>query len=142
MIHSTSSGEISTSSDKNREELRESMPVKLVLIIGVILVLVVFVMAGIMIMTGSKREARDAEIEKHGVAASARILSIVDTGSRYNNNPEVILKLEVRPDKGTPFPAEIRTVISVVDLSGYQPGVMLRVKYDPADTAQVIILGK
>jgi len=118
------------------------MPVKLVLIIGVILVLVVFVLAGIMIMAGSKREAGDARIEKHGVGAPARILSIADTGSRYNNNPEVILKLEVRPEKGTPFPAEVRTVVSVVDLSGYQPGVMLKVKYDPADTGKVIILGK
>jgi hypothetical protein len=118
------------------------MPVKLVLIIGVILVLVVFVLAGIMIMTGSKREARDARIEKHGVGAPAQILSIVDTGSRYNNNPEVILKLEVRPEKGTPFPAEVRTVVSMVDLPGYQPGVMLRVKYDPDNTANVVILGK
>jgi hypothetical protein len=128
--------------DKIRKERRVRMPVKLILIIGVILVLVVFIIAGIMIMAGSKKDARDAEIEKNGVGAPAQILSIVDTGSRYNNNPEVILKLEVRPEKGAPFPAEVRTVISVVDLSGYQPGVMLKVKYDPADTAKVIILGR
>jgi len=116
--------------------------VKAVLIIGLILALAILVMAGLLLLSQSRKGSAEEEIRLHGADGTARIISLVDTGSRYNYNPEVIVKMEVRPEKGTPFQAEVRTVIPMVDLPGYQPGTLLRVKYDPGDTSRVVILGR
>lgn len=118
------------------------MPVKTMLIIGAVLILVMIVVMGYAVLSQSKKQAAQDEILQRGEEASARIVSVTDTGSRYNNNPEVIMKLEVQPEKGSPFPAEVRTVISMVDLPGYQTGATLRVKFDPAHRDSVVIVGR
>jgi hypothetical protein len=87
-----------------------------------------------------KRQSRDKALERVGVLAAATILDLTDTGSRYNKNPEVRLKLEIRPQNGDPYIAEVRTVISVVELPKYQPGATLRVKYDPENPSTVAII--
>jgi hypothetical protein len=118
------------------------MSVKTMLIIGAVLILVMAVAMGYAFLSHSRNQAAEDGILQRGETANARIVSVTDTGSRYNNNPEVIIRLEVQPEKGSPFPAEVRTVVGVVDLQGYQAGSTLKVKYDPLNRAHVVIVGR
>ncbi len=78
-----------------------------------------------------KRHYQNKWLHENGSAASARVMAVHDTGRRYNYNPQIRLELEVEPEDGAPFNAEIILVVSPVHLSGIQPGAMLNVKYDP-----------
>ncbi len=107
-----------------------------VVVVGVILV--VFTM-----MRAVGRNRRDPSVlGKDEVAAAAKILNITDTGSRLNYNPIVRLRVEVSPDIGAPFQAEVKTVVSVVDLPAFQPGAVVRAKYKPNRPSSLVIIGR
>jgi hypothetical protein len=116
------------------------MNIKIIFIFGIALALLVSVMTALVIRLGSRNQKDDSIIKKDEVIASARILDIIDTGSRYNYNPVVKLKLKIQPENGIPFEAEIRTVISVVDLPMYQSNAVVRVKYKPTSPSDAVIL--
>jgi hypothetical protein len=75
-----------------------------------------------------------------GTPAKARILKIRDTGGRLNSNPSIEFQLEVQPIGGSSFTATTRAIISTVDLSRFQPGANIDVKYDPADHGSVAVV--
>jgi len=78
-----------------------------------------------------------------GAPARARILSIADTGVRLNNNPQILMTLEVTPDGGygPPYQTQTKAVVSFVHLPQYQPGARLRVKYDQQNPMVVAVEG-
>ena|SRR5262245_21150651 len=87
------------------------------------------------------RESR--KLLQTGSPARAKILALADTGVRLNDNPQVLLTLEVTPDGGFqgPYQAQTKAVISFVHLPQYQPGARLRVKFDPQNPANVAVEG-
>jgi uncharacterized protein DUF3592 len=77
-----------------------------------------------------------------GSSARAKILALADTGVRLNDNPQVLLTLEVTPDSGYgAYQTQTKAVISFVHLPQYQPGARLRVKYDPQNPMVVAVEG-
>lgn len=80
-----------------------------------------------------------ARLLEHGVAATASVLEIIDTGDRMNKNPVVRVRLTVRGADGTEFPAEVETVASAVRLQTLKPGARLVVRYDAAHRERVAI---
>lgn len=77
---------------------------------------------------------RESWIERHGVAAPAKILSLHDTGSRYNDDVVVRFRVEVRPlGDGAPFKAEFTVPVSSIDAIHMQVGSPIRVKYLRSD---------
>ena len=88
------------------------------------------------------RHFKTQHILKQGIAATAVIKAVTDTGNRYNNNPQIKLTLEVTPKDGKPYLAELITVVSVVDLSRLQPGAIINIKYDPEQPTHVALAGK
>jgi Protein of unknown function (DUF3592) len=78
-----------------------------------------------------------------GSPARARILSVSDTGVRLNDNPQVLMTLEVTPDGGfqPAYQTQTKAVVSFVHLPQYQPGARLRVKYDPQNPMVVAVEG-
>jgi 3D (Asp-Asp-Asp) domain-containing protein len=78
-------------------------------------------------------------IMQNGQAAQAMILNMWDTGVSINDNPRTGMTIEVRPANGAPFQDEVKQVISRLQTSQYQPGQMLEVKYDPANSKKVVI---
>lgn len=74
-----------------------------------------------------------------GVAATARVLEVIDTGDRENKNPVVRVRLSVRASDGTEFPAEVKTVASAVRLQTLKAGAQLAVRYDAAQRDRVAI---
>lgn len=75
----------------------------------------------------------------YGSPAVARIVALVDTGTRINEKPLVRIRLEVHPPGQQPFTAEVSQTLSIVDIPAYQPGKVFDVKYIPGTTDVAII---
>jgi len=101
----------------------------------------IFLIIGIALGPGLYKDWQQKKVLESGIEAPATIVDIVDTGNRYNDNPEVRIILEVEPEGGEPYTAEQNTVMSPVDLVKFKPGQSVRVKYDPGKPSLVAIMG-
>ena len=82
---------------------------------------------------------RRDQLIKNGLPADATILQIDPTGSTHNSQPEVRIKLQVRPVGAEPYTAETVMVINPVYLVNYRPGTQAHVRYDKDDRTKVVI---
>lgn len=73
-----------------------------------------------------------------GMAGTAEVLSIADTGALINYDPVVKLKLRVQPAFGASFDTEIETVVSKVAIP--RQGDKVNIKYNPGNTSELIIV--
>ena len=77
-------------------------------------------------------------LQQTGVAGKARIVAAWDTGIWVDNNPVIGMQVEVHPKQGEPWRAVIRkTLISKQDVLFFQPGQIVRVRFDPKDHSRV-----
>lgn len=83
---------------------------------------------------------RTSQVLKNGIAAEARITEISDTGRRHNDNPVVRIKMMINDPQGRQFPAEVKTVISPVDMTKAREGSLISVKYLPDKPDNVAIV--
>lgn len=74
---------------------------------------------------------RQAAALQKGVPAKAEVLKITQTGTYVNQNPQVKLTLKVMPMNHPAFEVTVEKLVNLVDLSSYQPGAQLNVKYLP-----------
>jgi hypothetical protein len=80
----------------------------------------------------------EKSLQRVGVPAQAEILSIAESGLSVNDNPVVVLEVEVKPAGQPAFRATIkRTLISRLEVPQFQPGRVIPVRYDPRDPSQV-----
>lgn len=77
---------------------------------------------------------------REGEEADAVLLNIEQTGLFINNRPQIKLQVQVHPPSGRNFVSEVREVLSLIDLSQLRIGSNLKVKYNPANTKEVIVL--
>ena len=74
-----------------------------------------------------------------GVDAEAEVLGVEDTGMMINTNPVVRLKLKVTPAAGgAAFETTGDSVVSKIGIP--RIGDRIRLKYDPADPSQIIVM--
>lgn len=99
----------------------------------------VFLFAGIMLFSFLGPECARDELLKTGVAAKGVILGIEDTGNRFNDQPQVILKVRVEPEGADPYETETKMIISPVYLPQFQPGARVNLKYDPAERTKIAV---
>ncbi|MCR4284960.1 MAG: hypothetical protein NUV97_02850 [archaeon] len=81
----------------------------------------------------------EKKLLNEGIEASAEIINVVDTGNRYNSNLGVVILLKVKPAEEEPFLAEIKTVLSAVEISQLTQGSMVQVLYSLSDKTQVML---
>ncbi|HZH63955.1 MAG TPA: DUF3592 domain-containing protein [Flavisolibacter sp.] len=79
-------------------------------------------------------------LSREGVEAQAVLLNMEQTGVYVNNRPQVKLQVQVHPLTGRNFVSEVREVLSLIDLSQLRIGTTLKVKYNPANTKEVMVL--
>ncbi|HVF81040.1 MAG TPA: hypothetical protein VM884_03865 [Flavisolibacter sp.] len=77
---------------------------------------------------------------REGLEANAVLLNMEQTGVYVNNQPQIKLQVQVHPLTGRNFVSETRAVLTLIDLSQLRIGGMLKVKYNPANTKEVIVL--
>lgn len=75
--------------------------------------------------------ALNRRIQRSGRAATARIVSVGETGTTINDRPLLIFTLEVTPVDGSPFQAQTEKVVGYAQLAQMQPGATVNVHYDP-----------
>lgn len=79
------------------------------------------------------------QLIKTGIQAPAQIANIQPTGSTYNDQPQVILTVNVQPMQGAAFTAKAKMVIHPINIPHFQPGARVTVYYNPNDKTNVAI---
>lgn len=73
-----------------------------------------------------------------GMAGTAEVLSIADTGTLINYDPVVKMKLRVQPAFGVSFDTEVETIVSKIAIP--RQGDKVNIKYNPGNTSELIIV--
>jgi hypothetical protein len=68
-----------------------------------------------------------------GTQGEATILSLEDTGMRINDNPRVMMRLEIRMPFGAPYQITKTVTIPIIRLSQVQVGSVVPVMVDMSD---------
>ncbi len=76
-------------------------------------------------------------IQEKGRPARARLMKFWDTGTTINMDPMVGMLVEVTPPDGPPFQAEIKTLVSRLEVGRLRPDASLYVHYNPDDPTKV-----
>ncbi len=80
---------------------------------------------------------------KNGIPAEAAILSLEEAMDgamvTVNNNPFVKLKLEIKPHNKEPYTADVKTLVSRLDIPKLQPGTTLPILIDQEDPENIRI---
>lgn len=91
--------------------------------------------------SGLRQQWRDRRIWNRGQVAPAVIISFEPTGRRRRNCPEIRLQVQVAPQGGRRFIAELFEVLSFFDISTLHTGSQVQVKYDPRHHTDVVLAG-
>ena len=86
-----------------------------------------------------KRQAATAKLMQTGEAAQGQILSIQETGTRINDQPEVAVALMVMRPGQAPYQVQTTVVVSMLMIPRLQPGMTVPVKVDPMNPQSVAI---
>lgn len=115
------------------------MPILFVVVFTAVMVAVGIVIYKVFFSSRKKKAALLAA----GEDAEATILAVADTGVTLQNGLyfQVQFDLEVQPAAGAAFRASVKDYVSRVSIAQYQPGVKVRVKYNPQNPAEVAITG-
>jgi hypothetical protein len=81
------------------------------------------------------------KLQKSGVAATAQILEVSDTGTTLNNNPQVKILMEVKSPYGELYKVETKVVVSRINPFVYHPGMTVPVIIDP-NNKNLIVIGE
>jgi len=84
------------------------------------------------------RSIADEGVRRRGRDAPADVVAVRKTGLFVNEDPQVVLKLRVRPPDGAPYEASLKSLVSQVAIP--RAGDRVAVRYDPANRARVALL--
>ena len=76
---------------------------------------------------------------QNGIPAKAKIVGVQQTGVMLNHQPQIAFELEVQPPGMTPYRAQAKAVIPMVNIPQFQPGAQVPIKIHPADPTQVVL---
>lgn len=107
---------------------------------NIVLIVILAVVLGVTVVPIVWNHFKKASVISTGVEAVARIVSVTDTGKRFNTNPVVTIKLTVTAQDGKEFEAVTTGPVSPVKLAVYKEGTEVRVKYDPEKKEKVAII--
>jgi hypothetical protein len=104
------------------------------------LVILAALLAGCAMVDRMSGVAETKRLQASGVAASARVVEIWDTGITVNQDPVIGMKVEVTRADGSTYSATIpKSLISRLDVPRFQPGAVVDVRIDPQDPAKVAL---
>lgn len=86
----------------------------------------------------AKKYADYGNLNQTGMPATAEVVSIADTGMLINYNPVVKMQLKVTPQFGPGFETTVETAVSKIAIP--RVGDKINIKYNPANTAEVLVV--
>ncbi len=84
---------------------------------------------------------RHNRLRASGETAEATIIGLQETGMRVNRQPRVKITLSVRPSMRPAYEAVTHKIISYFEISQYQPGAVMEIKFDSNNPQSVVIIG-
>lgn len=102
-----------------------------------ILIIVAIVLAAALILLNKMRPAIFA---KNALEADAVILNNHLTGICIKNELQAIIQLQVHPERGKSFVSDIKEMVSPTDYPLLQPGAKIRVRYNPRNRKELLII--
>ncbi len=76
----------------------------------------------------------NADLLNYGLPTQATILKMWQTGTVFNNNPQIGLHLQIQsPDDGSIYDVETKVVLPQFMVAKFQEGATVPVKVDPND---------
>src|SRR6185436_8552579 len=100
------------------------------IVMGLVGILITVFVVWKVVMPIFQRQAQAQKLLQTGIPAQARVLTLMNTGTLVNNNPQVALGLEVHPDGRPPYQTQLITIIDMLAVSRVQPGATVRVRFD------------
>jgi len=79
-------------------------------------------------------------LRTEGVEAPAKILEVVQTRSRFNEDWVFELELEVHPEGGKPYWAKVSQPFSVIHVPNLRQGGAATVRFDRADPQKIVVM--
>ena len=76
-------------------------------------------------------------LKKEGITCTAEVLSVEDLRETINNNPRVKMTLLVKPEGKEEFEAEVKMVVSRVNIP--RRGDIVTVHYNPKDKTDIAV---
>lgn len=110
-------------------------------IVAIVFILIVIAIVAFSGLPMIRAHFRTERIVAHGENATARVLSLRDTGTRVNGQPLTDIEVEVQPPGGAAFRSTAQAVVTAVNAPTVQPGRVLNVRFFPEDHSRVVILG-
>lgn len=107
-------------------------------------VLITIILAALAISVGPelRRSLQRKALLTEGVDATATIVDLRQTGRFINENPEVEIQLLVQPQSGQAYQAEVRQILTQVEIADYRKGTIVSVKVDPAEPSKLVIVAR
>lgn len=81
-----------------------------------------------------------AQLLATGAEGTGRILGVRETGTLVNNQPQVVLDLEVQSAQGQRFMTQCKAFVSPMAAPRVQPGCFVPVRFDPTNIANVAVV--
>jgi len=80
--------------------------------------------------------------EKHSetVISKAIVLSVEKTGFLINNQPQILMQLQVFPAKGRNFVTEVKEILPSAHVETVRAGSIIKVKYNSANTKEISLI--
>lgn len=75
---------------------------------------------------------------QQGLPGQATIVSVYQTGTMVNNNPQIGLVLQINGPLGQ-YQTETKAVIPMISIPQFQPGAVLPVKIDPSNRNNIAL---
>ena len=83
----------------------------------------------------------NADLLNYGLPTQATILKMWRTGTVFNNNPQIGLRLQIQsPDDGSIYETETKVVLPQFMVAKFQEGATTPVKVDPNDHTRVALV--
>lgn len=113
-----------------------------VFLVSSLAIVIVYAVLSWTIIPRMRQAGSNRRLTRNGTEAEAIILSIERTGRYVNNEPQVRLVLKVQPITRNNFVTEVSEVLTLIDLSQLRTGTVLKVRYNPANTREVMLVRK
>ncbi|RJE86271.1 hypothetical protein D3P07_19555 [Paenibacillus sp. 1011MAR3C5] len=98
-------------------------------IMSLISTTVIIVLIVKQLRSNSQHSKQKKMILEEGTTAQAVIQSIQQTNAQVDNQPEVLLHLEVTKPDGEVVHTEVKAVIPIISIPSFQKGSVIEVKY-------------
>ncbi len=86
-------------------------------------------------------EQHREELMETGLPAHGAIVSVEDTGNRYNNDVEIEATVRIEPEEGEPYEASATWVPGALEIHRYEEGARVEVRVNPEERTDIVVVG-